>query len=68
MFCMFHLENKIRKDHPLRKIKQVADEVLKDMSPSFNEMYSSIGRPSILPEVLLKSKLWIGLGLIICVP
>ena len=53
MFCTFHLEDKIRKDHPLRKIKQVADQVLKKMEPVFRDLYSHTGRPSIPPEVLL---------------
>lgn len=61
MFCMFHLEDKIRKDHPLRKIKQVADQVLKKMESVFSDLYSHTGRPSIPPEVLLKSQLLIAL-------
>lgn len=61
MFCMFHLEAKIRKDHPLRRIKQVADQVLNGMNSVFDKMYSNTGRPSIPPEVLLKSQLLIAL-------
>lgn len=61
MFCMFHLEDKIRKDHPLRRIKEVADEVLKKMSRTFDKMYAESGRPSIPPEMLLKSQLLIAL-------
>jgi transposase len=45
----------------LRKIKPMADEELKRLSPLFNEMYSHTGRPSIPPERVLKSLLLIAL-------
>lgn len=61
MFCMFHLEEKIRKDHPLRAIKRVSEEVLKLMDRTFEVMYARVGRPSIPPEVLLKSQLLMAL-------
>jgi transposase len=41
--------------HPLRRVKQLADGVLAKLSPTFDAMYSEIGRPSIPPERLLKS-------------
>ena len=47
--------------HPLRGIKKVADAALAELSPVFDEMYSSVGRPSIPPERLLKSMLLIAL-------
>jgi transposase len=47
--------------HPLRRIKAVADQVLRDLSPTFTAMYSAIGRPSIPPERLLKSEVLIAL-------
>ena len=43
-------------DHPLRAIKRLADQVLRDLSPLFDEMYAELGRPSIPPERLLKAK------------
>lgn len=58
---MFHVEERIRKDHPLRRIKEAADEVLRGMSWTFTAMYSDVGRPSVPPEVLLKSQLLIAL-------
>jgi transposase len=45
----------------LRRIKAMADEILADMSSTFDAMYSSIGRPSIPPERLLKSQILIAL-------
>jgi transposase len=50
-------EQPIPKEHPLRRIKQLAEAVLKQLSPLFDEMYSVVGRPSIPPELLLKASL-----------
>lgn len=51
----------VPKDHPIRRIKQIADEVLHELSPLFDEIYSPLGRPSIPPERLLKASLLIAL-------
>jgi transposase len=48
-------------DHPIRKIKELADRELENLSPVFDKMYSEEGRPSIPPETLLKSCLLIAL-------
>ena len=45
----------VPKDHPLRRIKPLADSALSRMSPLFDELYADNGRPSIPPEHLLKS-------------
>ncbi len=37
-------------DHPLRKVKLLADEALAALSPTFDVMYAGVGRPSIPPE------------------
>ena len=47
--------------HPIREIKRLADEALRRLDRMFDEMYSSIGRPSIPPERLLKAQLLIAL-------
>jgi len=39
----------------------MADAVLKDLSPVFDQMYSAVGRPSIPPERLLKASLLMAL-------
>ena len=52
-------EKRVPQDHPLRKIKSMADQELKALSRVFNKMYSSTGRPSIPPERVLKSMLLI---------
>ena len=48
---------RVRGDHPLRRVKPLADAALKDLSPTFEKMYSNTGRPSIPPERLLKASL-----------
>src|SRR3954447_12137876 len=47
--------------HPIREIKRMADKALGKMDGVFESMYSSIGRPSIPPERLLKAQLLIAL-------
>src|SRR5512135_321201 len=61
IIAYINLEKRVPQDHPLRKIKFMADQELKRLSPLFNEMYSHTGRPSIPPERLLKSLLLIAL-------
>jgi transposase len=51
----------VPQDHPIRRIKPIVDQALKDMSPTFNRMYADVGRPSIPPEHLLKACLLIAL-------
>jgi transposase len=51
----------VPQDHPIRRIKPIVDQALKDMSPTFNRMYADLGRPSIPPEHLLKACLLIAL-------
>ena len=47
--------------HPIREIKRLADGALAKLDPVFDAMYSSIGRPSVPPERLLKAQLLIAL-------
>jgi transposase len=51
----------VPKEHPLRRIKQLSETVLKQLSPTFDLMYSATGRPSIPPERLLKASLLMAL-------
>jgi len=48
-------------DHPIRQIKPIVDNALRELSPIFNRMYAETGRPSIPPEHLLKACLLIAL-------
>jgi transposase len=61
MFSVVSPERRIPADHPLRRIKSMADEVLAGLSKTFDAMYSSVGRPSIPPERLLKSQILMAL-------
>jgi len=57
MFSYVSPEQRVPKDHPLRMIWVLSDAALQDMSPTFDRMYSQIGRPSIPPEKLLRALL-----------
>lgn len=57
MFSYVDLESRVPKDHPIRKIRQIVDEALAELEPSFEKMYSQIGRRSIPPEQLLRALL-----------
>jgi transposase len=61
MFSVVSPERRIPMDHPLRRIKAMADEILGGLSSTFDVMYSSTGRPSIPPERLLKSQILMAL-------
>jgi len=50
-------EARVRADHPLRQIRNMADRALAKLSRRFGTMYSRIGRPSIPPEKLLRAQL-----------
>ncbi len=51
----------VPQNHPIRHIKPIVDQALKELSPVFRRMYADIGRPSIPPEHLLKACLLIAL-------
>src|SRR6266581_4766356 len=57
IFSYLSPEARVRKDHPLRTIRAMVDEVLARLSPQFAAMYASVGRPSIAPEKLLRAQL-----------
>lgn len=56
IFSYLSPESRVRKDHPLRSIRTMVDEVLSRLSPQFDRMYASEGRPSIAPEKLLRAQ------------
>jgi len=57
VFSYISPEQRVRQDHPLRPIRTMVDEVLKQLSPQFHKMYAKVGRPSIPPEQLLRAQL-----------
>jgi transposase len=54
-FSYVRLEERIPKDHPLRPIRVLADEALAALNQRFEGLYSTMGRPSIAPEMLLRA-------------
>ena len=61
MLTLVQPEHRIPADHPIRRIKALADAELRRLSPVFARMYADRGRPSIPPERLLKACLLIAL-------
>ena len=57
LFSYVSPEQRVPADHPLRAIRQMTDRVLTTLSRKFTRMYSTIGRPSIAPEKLLRTLL-----------
>ena len=57
MFSYVSPEQRIPKDHPLRAIRALVNEVLEDMSAQFDQLYAKTGRPSIPPKRLLRAQL-----------
>ena len=61
MLALMSPEEMVPKDHPVRRIKSLTDDALRDLSPTFGAMYADGSRPSIPPETLLKSMLLMAL-------
>jgi transposase len=57
VFSYVSLEERVPKDHPLRQIRPLVDEIFRTMSREFDGLYASTGRPSIPPERLLRALL-----------
>ena len=57
MFSYVSPERRIPADHPLRPIREMIDDVLRQLSPRFDALYAKTGRPSIAPEKLLRALL-----------
>jgi transposase len=55
------IDQRIPAEHPIRRIKALADVALGELGEVFEAMYSEIGRPSVPPERLLKAQLLIAL-------
>ncbi len=57
LFSYLSPEQRVPKDHPLRKLLPRVDAALARMSRRFTAMYAQGGRPSIAPEKLLRALL-----------
>src|SRR5215475_1128771 len=71
LFSYIDLERRVRADHPLRVIRQIANAALKSLCGEFQKLYSPLGRVSIPPERLLVERIdtdllfrwFVGLGI-----
>ncbi len=61
MLSLVTADQLVPEDHPIRQIKPIVDNALRELSPTFTRMYAETGRPSIPPEHLLKACLLIAL-------
>lgn len=59
MFHYFSVESRIPADHPLRRVKKLAESALSAISAELDGLYARTGRPAIPPERLLKAQLLI---------
>src|SRR6478672_8968408 len=61
MLAFVDLEQRVPADHPLRRVKSLADAALVALSDHLDALYARDGRPSVPPERLLKASLLIAL-------
>lgn len=57
LFSYVDLEQRVPAKHPLRKIRQLVNDVLASLDAEFATLYSAFGRESIPPERLLRALL-----------
>jgi transposase len=57
MFSYISIEQRIPRQHPLRRIRAMVDVALGELWGHFEALYSRYGRPSIAPERLLRALL-----------
>lgn len=58
LFIYVDLEARVRVDHPLRTVREIANAALADLTGDFAALHPArLGRPSIAPERLLRAML-----------
>ena len=57
MFSYRTLEERIPREHSLRKLRTLVDSILVTLHAQFEAMYADSGPPSIPPERLLRASL-----------
>jgi transposase len=57
LFSYVSCEARVPRDHPVRPIRAIVDKALEVLSPQFEGLYATTGRPSIPPEKLLRALL-----------
>lgn len=59
--CLVNVEDRIPAEHPIRQVKKLIGEVLREMDGHFDELYAAGGRDSVPPERLLGAKVLMAL-------
>jgi transposase len=59
--CFVNVEERIPRQHPIRQVKAMIDEVLRGMDGTFEKLYAERGRASVPPERLLKARVLMAL-------
>ena len=57
LFSYVSLEDRVPREHPLRRLRVLVNRILASMSSLLEERYSHTGQPSISPEQLLRALL-----------
>jgi transposase len=57
IFSYLSPEQRVPANHPLRKIREITDQILKSLSSVFAHMYAQVGRHSVPPEQLCRALL-----------
>ena len=57
LFSYIDVEDRVRRDHPLRVIREIANTALAALTGEFAALYCGMGRPSVPPEKLLRAML-----------
>lgn len=57
LFSYVSAESRVPKRHPLRPIREMVDTALAELTQEFEASYAHTGRPSILPEKLVRALL-----------
>ena len=57
VFSYIPLEKRVPQEHPLRRVREMTDRALQELSVGFDQLYSQTGRPSIPPEQLLRAQI-----------
>ena len=57
MFSYVSLEERVPQDRPVRRIREIVDEILRSLAKDFDGLYAKTGCPSAPPEPLLRAVL-----------
>jgi transposase len=57
LYSYVSLGRRVPRDHPLREIRNLTDDVLRSLNAYFEGLYSDQGRPLIAPEYVMRALL-----------